>query len=72
MVAEQPIVANESGPITLLEAESGASEAEYDRLACKVVALRIVEEDAGKINSLLVDSGARVGVGRQPMHAVRK
>ena len=69
MVAEQLIAAIGSGPLTLLGVENGDR---CDRHACKVVALRIFEEDAGRKNSFLVDSGGREDVGRQPMHAVRR
>lgn len=56
-VSGRTVAAIEGGLLVLLGVAAGDGEAEAERLARKVVALRIFADDGGRMNRSLVDTG---------------
>ena len=64
-VVGQRVSAIDAGLLVLLGVETGDGESEADRLARKTAALRIFEDESGKMNRSLVDCGGEALVVSQ-------
>ena len=65
IVDGEPVAEMQAGLLCLVAARRSDGEAQADALACKLVHLRVMADESGRMNRSLLDTGGTLGVVSQ-------